>query len=1215
MASSRPEQIDILPQGGAAAVNGQHRAYFPGDIYKGAITLVTADGKQLKGRPFCLSYDDGTNTVLLAVLTNSVGVLTGSNRVVYPDAFTGIRADLVYTYRNGGFEQDVVLREQPPTPQSLGLNSRANLQLLTEFTGSPDPVQTAAAPDAQDNLQDSTLTFGAMKMVQGRAFSITASGGRGTKETPTFKGWMQLQGRTFLVEQVPYQRIAPNLKQLPMTSRLDTTGTNLLAANSFLGKVSPHRLLPPVPEAQADTEKMQLAKAGEFQKPGVVLDYVAVDTGGDLDNFTFQNGQTYYVSDSVNLTGQTTIEGGSVIKYNDENGAVNVLGSIQCSTSLVQPAILTSEFDDTVGDPVDVGYPPATGTLNITGNIQEGADATYGLGQYDNADLYDGAGNINSIAFSVNNVIPGEISWFWAAVAPWWYGSCNFYPTLNQGVVTMDGSGNLSYTECGAPLGTSSVGLSLPYGDFHGGSLNNLVFRNLNTGVQTLYGFICSATNLQFVQCGTAFDIEGGTLYAGNTLMSRVGVGFGGQDFAVTAEHLTFDQGLYLGADYVFQMGQITLVNSLLTGVLSLSDGAWVYPTDVVNLPSGSGVYQTAGPDNYYLSANCPAGIRNAGTSSINLNLLAQIQTMTTYTPQAGSLLDNDGQLDLGYHYPIMDSDGDGLADWVEVQFGTDPYNAYSQDQTQTYNDGQWYLTAVAGHTGTRMQITLNTEYSYYDGSYTHLYFNVSGAVPGNDPYNYHIYIKTASVDPSDSSPVWQDMYFRLYPYYLYNDLGPNASGGEDWEIDVPGYVPYDGSVEFAALDSQDRDFDGLQDGYEIMASHTIVGVASSQNNGVADGDAVSENDGISNLRKWQYGLNPSVPVSETDSNPANGMPDWFDNYIASWYGASADTPWGDADGDNLPNIVEYEIGTDPTTRDYWAYLPPPNGVSDESDQFVSLQRTEIYGASEGPQNNPYFPKFGMTVGPLGESCAMIAQTTSGSDGSGSATLDFEACPLNEIYTFDDTYYAYAPFSDDASPDQGELQKPDPLDGDLYRHLILDAPHLADHIWHEIDDSVLELLHPKTLLYIHAESMLEIHLEYRQIQKLMYLEAQIGKQAAIEAKIAVCENIIEADMTKITAVDVQIVKVYPDLGWASYSLHAAGFLATAISWYEEYPRLLQLVKDYEGDVRNHRNTASAGLLSCEIQDLARDLDPYFLTCGAGYILYSPDPLGWYDGYY
>jgi hypothetical protein len=40
------EQINILPDGTAAAAKGRHQAYFPANIYDGNITVVTPDGLQ-----------------------------------------------------------------------------------------------------------------------------------------------------------------------------------------------------------------------------------------------------------------------------------------------------------------------------------------------------------------------------------------------------------------------------------------------------------------------------------------------------------------------------------------------------------------------------------------------------------------------------------------------------------------------------------------------------------------------------------------------------------------------------------------------------------------------------------------------------------------------------------------------------------------------------------------------------------------------------------------------------------------------------------------------------------------------------------------------------------------------------------------------------------------------------------------------------------------
>ncbi|HVU07482.1 MAG TPA: hypothetical protein VHG89_02940, partial [Verrucomicrobiae bacterium] len=171
------EHIDILPNGTAAATNGQHQAYFPGDIYDGQIELVTPDGKQLYSRPLGLSYDDGTNTVLIAELTNSLGEVVGDNQVVYPNAFVGVDADLRYTYTKAGFEQDIIIREQPPAPEDFGMDTaNTRLQMLTEFFNPPQPKITANSLRTQSGTTtDDNLSFGTMQMVPGKAFSIGTS--------------------------------------------------------------------------------------------------------------------------------------------------------------------------------------------------------------------------------------------------------------------------------------------------------------------------------------------------------------------------------------------------------------------------------------------------------------------------------------------------------------------------------------------------------------------------------------------------------------------------------------------------------------------------------------------------------------------------------------------------------------------------------------------------------------------------------------------------------------------------------------------------------------------------------------------------------------------------------------------------------------------------------------------------------------------------------
>ncbi|MGB7768984.1 MAG: hypothetical protein WBN22_09060 [Verrucomicrobiia bacterium] len=156
------ENIEISPDGSsAAATNGQHQVYFPGDIYNGVIKLVTPDGETLQSQPIGLSYFDGTNSVLLAVVTNSTGqILSSGNQVTYTNTFSGLDADLLYTYTKAGFEQDVVLQQQPPDPVSLGLNPQTTrLQVLTEFFNPPQPTVTAATELLRHRLARITATM------------------------------------------------------------------------------------------------------------------------------------------------------------------------------------------------------------------------------------------------------------------------------------------------------------------------------------------------------------------------------------------------------------------------------------------------------------------------------------------------------------------------------------------------------------------------------------------------------------------------------------------------------------------------------------------------------------------------------------------------------------------------------------------------------------------------------------------------------------------------------------------------------------------------------------------------------------------------------------------------------------------------------------------------------------------------------------------------
>src|ERR1039458_2311888 len=353
------EQIDILPNGTAAAIQGQHQAYFPGNIYQGVIELVTPDGKRLRSRPLGLSYDDGSHTVLIAELKDSVGQLVGPNQAIYPDALADFGLYLGYTYTKAGFEQDIILREQPLTPESFGLNpATARLQVLSEFFNPSQPaVTTAMLPkQAGITLTDENLDFGVMKMLLGRAFLLGSDAHEGGALVS--KSWVKLDGRQFLVEEVPVEALVDELVQLPVPQTASTKPN----VNSVVHVVSAKRLLPALglTKTSPSGQFKQMAHAPNPIK-GLVLDYQTVNSG--QTNYTFQGDTTYYLSGYTSLYGTNTFEGGAVLKF-ATNGSIAITPGppgpspgINWKAGAYRPVIFTAKDDNTVGESIGTGNP------------------------------------------------------------------------------------------------------------------------------------------------------------------------------------------------------------------------------------------------------------------------------------------------------------------------------------------------------------------------------------------------------------------------------------------------------------------------------------------------------------------------------------------------------------------------------------------------------------------------------------------------------------------------------------------------------------------------------------------------------------------------------------------------------------------------------------------------------------------------------------------
>jgi len=336
--------IEITPTG-AAALKGNHKVHFRANLNApGAVDLVMRDGQRLTSHILGLSYFDAATgkSVLIAELKDSVGVLTEPNVLVYPDAFTDLKADVRYIYTKAGLEQDVIFREQFLSPAEYGLNPQTTrLQFLTEFDHPPAPRIEKARGGQRET--DAVLDFGVMRIGVGKAFLI----GKEQGQIAVDKAWVKLQGRDFLIEEIDYPAMQTQLEALPLPPqamrRPNVNGVRHLVSNE--------RVLPRREVASTEQAKPIQVALGSVPTEGFVLDYLLLSSA---TNFTFKGDTTFYVSGAVNLSSNTVIEGGTVVKFTNHHAhvsrAINIFGTVDCQTGPYRPAIFTSKDDNTVGE-------------------------------------------------------------------------------------------------------------------------------------------------------------------------------------------------------------------------------------------------------------------------------------------------------------------------------------------------------------------------------------------------------------------------------------------------------------------------------------------------------------------------------------------------------------------------------------------------------------------------------------------------------------------------------------------------------------------------------------------------------------------------------------------------------------------------------------------------------------------------------------------------
>ena len=324
------EEIQITAEGGQMT-NCVYSAFFNSQLNsQGAVSVTLPEGGIISTRLIGLAYFDSTSkqSVLLSELGDSTGqLLPSKTAVVYPDIFPNdFACDCKYSLTKAGLSQDIVLRQQPPDPSSVGMTNGSQtvwLQILTELF---NPPAVGISPSWDGGIENDYLSFGQMAMPQGYAFII----GDEAERVPVFKQLKVLDGRTVLIEQVPLQAIAAQLQTLP-SPPAPAGGSQNPPPSGIRHQLSPKLRLPPPQLAKRSSGGLKLA-AKTTRPEGLVLDYLLVTTTGTK---TLACDTTYYVSGSVTI-GTLIAEGGTVVKI-----STNSTAGITVSTNLI--CVLTTK--------------------------------------------------------------------------------------------------------------------------------------------------------------------------------------------------------------------------------------------------------------------------------------------------------------------------------------------------------------------------------------------------------------------------------------------------------------------------------------------------------------------------------------------------------------------------------------------------------------------------------------------------------------------------------------------------------------------------------------------------------------------------------------------------------------------------------------------------------------------------------------------------------
>ena len=328
--------------------------------------VSTPDGVALSSTPTAIGLYDAASgqSVIIATLTNSIGVLADPQHVIYTNAFVGggLSASVVYSMPDpGSFHQDVIFTAFNPNfdPTVWGFATTSTntlqIQIFSEFYNPPQPQvrerdlyieqdPNVRASMASPDFIDYFLDFGHYVFGPGQAYPSSTYNFFSTPGVSVAKDMVTSQGRTFLVESIRYRDIVGQLQTLPALNVKTSSLKHLPGARKMKVAAADLPQLQPNKSRVSDKIlKSQDCRPFNSAKPnGVDVDYFV--TLSSLTQPTlYSSDTTYFVPNTVYLSSPVTMES-AVFKFpaNAFMGELIIQDTLTMATTNYRPAIFTA---------------------------------------------------------------------------------------------------------------------------------------------------------------------------------------------------------------------------------------------------------------------------------------------------------------------------------------------------------------------------------------------------------------------------------------------------------------------------------------------------------------------------------------------------------------------------------------------------------------------------------------------------------------------------------------------------------------------------------------------------------------------------------------------------------------------------------------------------------------------------------------------------------